>query len=73
MFSEGFVEADGVRLRYVEAGQGPPLVTLLGAGRLRLTPAHDLLARHFHVVAFEMPGAGQSSESRGTLSAPEIA
>ena len=31
----------------MEAGQGTPLVHLHGAGGLRLTRAHDLLARHF--------------------------
>jgi pimeloyl-ACP methyl ester carboxylesterase len=60
MFSEGYVEADGFRIRYMEAGQGTPLVHLHGAGGLRLTPAHDLLSRQFRVVAFEMPGFGQS-------------
>ncbi len=62
-FNEGYVEADGVRIRYMEAGQGAPLVHLHGAGGLRLTPAHDLLARHFRVVVFEMPGFGQSPET----------
>jgi len=42
-FSEGFVEADGFRVRYCEAGQGAPLVHLHGAGGLRLNRAHDLL------------------------------
>ncbi len=72
-FSEGFVEADGFRIRYVEAGQGTPLVHLHGAGGLRLTPAHDLLSRHFRVVAFEMPGFGQSPENTRTWSMPELA
>lgn len=62
-FNEGYVEADGFRIRYMEAGQGAPLVHLHGAGGLRLTPAHDLLCRHFRVVAFEMPGFGQSPET----------
>ena len=41
---------------------------LHGAGGLRLTPAHDLLARRFRVVAFEMPGFGQSPENTQTRS-----
>jgi pimeloyl-ACP methyl ester carboxylesterase len=72
-FSEGFVDADGFRIRYVEAGQGSPLVHLHGAGGLRLTPGHDLLARHFRVVAFEMPGFGLSPENTRTGSMPELA
>jgi pimeloyl-ACP methyl ester carboxylesterase len=65
-FKEGYVEADGFRIRYVEAGHGTPLVHLHGAGGLRLTPAHDLLSRQFRVIAFEMPGFGQSPENTRT-------
>jgi pimeloyl-ACP methyl ester carboxylesterase len=72
-FREGSVEADGFRIRYQEAGQGIPLVHLHGAGGLRLTPAHDLLARRFRVVAFEMPGFGQSPENVRTRTTPELA
>jgi pimeloyl-ACP methyl ester carboxylesterase len=73
MFEEGFVEADGFRIRYMAAGQGVPLVHLHGAGGLRLTPAHDLLSRQFRVIAFEMPGFGQSPENTRTQSMPELA
>ncbi len=72
-FKEGYVEADGFRIRYMEDGHGPPLMHLHGAGGLRLTPGHDLLSRHFRVVAFEMPGFGQSPENTRTESMPELA
>ena len=72
-FVEDYVEADGFRIRYLEAGQGTPLVHLHGAGGLRLTPAHDLLCRRFRVVAFEMPGFGQSAENNRTQNMPELA
>jgi pimeloyl-ACP methyl ester carboxylesterase len=72
-FTEGFVEADGFRIRYMEGGQGAPLVHLHGAGGLRLTPGHDLLSRRFHVVAFEMPGFGTSPENTRTRTMPELA
>jgi pimeloyl-ACP methyl ester carboxylesterase len=72
-FSEGFVEADGFGIRYMEAGNGVPLVHLHGAGGLRLTPGHDLLSRHFRVIALEMPGFGQSPENTRTQSMPELA
>jgi len=62
-FREHHVEADGFRIRYLEAGQGPVLVHLHGAGGLRLSPGHDLLSRHFRVIAFEMPGFGNSAEN----------
>jgi pimeloyl-ACP methyl ester carboxylesterase len=72
-FREGFIEADGFRIRYMEAGNGPALVHLHGAGGLRLSPAHDLLAKQFRVVAFEMPGFGASAENTKTQSMPELA
>jgi pimeloyl-ACP methyl ester carboxylesterase len=56
---ERWIEADGLRIRYVEAGQGAPLVHLRGDGGLHLTPAHELLARHARVVVFDMPDPGQ--------------
>jgi pimeloyl-ACP methyl ester carboxylesterase len=72
-FREGHVEADGFRIRYMEAGDGPPMVHLHGAGGLRLTPGHDLLSGQFRVIAFEMPGFGQSPENTRTQSMPELA
>jgi pimeloyl-ACP methyl ester carboxylesterase len=72
-FREGHVDADGFRIRYVEAGAGVPLVHLHGAGGLRLTPAHELLARRSRVIAFEMPGFGDSPVNTRTESMPELA
>ena len=71
-FAERYVEADAFRIRYWEAGQGPALVHLHGAGGPRLTRAHDLLCRQFRVIAFEMPGFGQSAENTRTRTMPEI-
>jgi pimeloyl-ACP methyl ester carboxylesterase len=73
MFTEGFVEADGFRIRYLEAGQGSPLVHLHGAGGFRLSRAHELLSRQFRVIAFEMPGFGQSPENTVTRDMAELA
>ena len=72
-FREGHVDADGFRIRYMEAGAGAPLVHLHGAGGLRLTPAHALLARQFRVIAFEMPGFGDSPVNTRTETMPEMA
>ena len=63
-FRYGSVNADGFRIRYQEAGEGPTLVHLHGAGGLRLTSAHDLLSRVFRVIAFEMPGFGAVENER---------
>ncbi|HSB60248.1 MAG TPA: alpha/beta fold hydrolase, partial [Vicinamibacteria bacterium] len=72
-FREGHVEADGFRIRYMEAGDGPPLVHLHGAGGLRVTPAHELLSERFRVIAFEMPGFGRSPENTRTRTMAELA
>src|SRR5437764_988077 len=72
-FREGHVDADGFRIRYLEAGDGVPLVHLHGAGGLRLTPAHELLARRCRVVALRMPGFGNSPVNTRTESMPELA
>ena len=72
-FREGFVEADGFRIRYMEEGQGLPLVHLHGAGGMRLTPGHDLLCQHHRVIAFEMPGFGSSPENTRTRTMAELA
>ncbi|HEX9343815.1 MAG TPA: alpha/beta fold hydrolase [Actinomycetota bacterium] len=72
-FSERRVSADGFDLRVLEAGWGPPLVYLHGAGGLHLTSAHDLLAGHHRVVAFELPGFGASPQNSRTASFDELA
>ena len=63
-FVEHHVEADGFRVRYLTAGSGEPLVMLHGAGGIELNPAHDLLAREFHVHVVEMPGFGDEANTR---------
>src|SRR5439155_1130801 len=65
--------ADGFRIRYMESGNGVPLVHLHGAGGLRLTQGHNLLSRHFRVIAFEMPGFGESPQNSRTRNMPELA
>jgi len=72
-FREGFVEADGFCIRFMEAGEGPPLLHLHGAGGLRLTRAHDLLSRQGRVIAFEMPGFGRSPENTRTRTMEDLA
>ena len=59
-FQERYVDADGFRIRYMEAGYGEALVCIHGAGGLRLSRAHDLLSNEFRVIAFELPGFGAS-------------
>ena len=72
-FTERTVEADGFRIRYLEAGQGEPLVWLHGAGGLRRSKAQDLLAAQYRVILFEVPGFGQSPVNERSQSIPDIA
>ena len=61
-FVEGRVEVEGLEVRYLESGQGATLVHLQGGEGLRLTPAHELLARRFRVIALETPSFKASAE-----------
>ncbi|HUA06408.1 MAG TPA: alpha/beta hydrolase [Solirubrobacteraceae bacterium] len=72
-FSERRIRANGFEIRYLEAGDGPALVCLHGAGGLRLTRAHELLAERYRVVAFETPGFGESPVNDVSQSLPELA
>lgn len=72
-FEERYVEADGFRIRYLEAGSGRPLVLLHGAGGLALGRAHALLAERCRVLAFEVPGFGASSVNERSRSMPDLA
>ena len=69
-----FIEVDGVRLHYVERGEGPPVVLLHGnAVSLKDIEASgllgDLAAAH-RVIAFDRPGFGHSSRPRDRLWTP---
>ena len=71
-FTEGFVEADGFRIRYLAAGEGTPLVHLHGAGGPRVSPGHALLSKQRRVIAFEMPGFGRSAENTSSKSTADL-
>jgi pimeloyl-ACP methyl ester carboxylesterase len=73
MFEERTVPADGFDIRYLEAGEGPPLVCLHGAGGLRLSRGHERLAEHHRVIAFETPGFGTSPTNQRSGSLSELA
>jgi pimeloyl-ACP methyl ester carboxylesterase len=72
-FAERSVEADGFRIRYVEAGEGQPVVMLHGAGGLTVGRFHELLAERFRVIAFEVPGFGTSPVNEQSTSMKELA
>ncbi len=58
-----FIEVDGIRLHYVDKGQGTPLVLLHGASSTLLEFTDNLLARlagSHRIIAFDRPGFGYS-------------
>lgn len=63
-----FMEVDGVRLHYLERGQGQPLVLLHGNGTMiqdfDTSGIIDLAAEHYRVIVFDRPGYGHSTRPR---------
>jgi pimeloyl-ACP methyl ester carboxylesterase len=70
-----FVDVDGVRLHYIERGEGPPLVLLHGNGLFsndfELSGLLDKAAEQHHVIAFDRPGFGYSERPSATSWTPE--
>jgi pimeloyl-ACP methyl ester carboxylesterase len=73
IFSEGLVRVDGFEIRYLEAGDGRPLVCFHGAGGLRVSRAHELLADRYRVIAFEAPGFGNSPVNERSTTLADLA
>ena len=58
-----FVEVEGHKIHYVEAGDGPPLVLIHGAFGSVRDYTYDIvgrLAERYRVIAFDRPGLGYS-------------
>jgi pimeloyl-ACP methyl ester carboxylesterase len=75
-FKDGFVEADGFRMRYLEAGtagDGEPLVVLHGGGGVKHYTSHDLLAETHRVILIEAPGFGVSAANERSQSMADLA
>jgi pimeloyl-ACP methyl ester carboxylesterase len=73
-----FIDVDGVRLHYIERGDGPPLVLLHGNGasstELELSGLVDIAAQRYRVIVFDRPGFGYSARPNGRdWTAPEQA
>jgi pimeloyl-ACP methyl ester carboxylesterase len=65
-----FVTVDGVRLHYIERGEGPPVVLVHGnvvtAEDFDTSGVLDLVARRHRVIAFDRPGFGYSDRPHGS-------
>jgi pimeloyl-ACP methyl ester carboxylesterase len=72
-FAERYVEVHGFRIRYLEAGNGEPLVCFHASGGPRLSRGHELLAERHRVVLFETPGFGRSAVNDRSASMAELA
>lgn len=63
-----FIEVDGVRLHYLDRGEGPPLVMLHGnftmSQELALSGLFELAAARYRVIALDRPGYGYSQRPR---------
>lgn len=70
-----FIDVDGVRLHYVERGQGPALVLLHGNGvssvDMEASGLMDRAAQRYRVIAFDRPGFGYSKRPGGREWTPE--
>jgi len=64
-----FMELDGVRVHYLDRGQGTPLVMLHGLGsmiqELRLSGFYELAAARYRLIVPDRPGYGYSTRPRG--------
>jgi pimeloyl-ACP methyl ester carboxylesterase len=71
-----FIEVDGVRLHYLERGEGPPLVMLHENGsmiqELTLSGLFDLTAARYRVIVLDRPGYGHSERPRAKWWGPQL-
>jgi pimeloyl-ACP methyl ester carboxylesterase len=72
-FEERFVEVDGFRIRYLEAGSGESLVCFHASGGPRLSHGHELLAEQRRVILFETPGWGTSALNERSENVADLA
>jgi pimeloyl-ACP methyl ester carboxylesterase len=70
-----FVEVDGVRLHYLERGQGPVLVLIHGNGvygsDFEASGLLERAAEHYRVIVFDRPGFGYSERPRTRIWTPQ--
>src|ERR1700722_16638897 len=70
-----FLEVNGVRLHYVERGEGDPLVLLHGNGSMiedfESSGLIDLAAKNYRVIVFDRPGFGHSDRPRNVVWTPD--
>src|ERR1700728_3761670 len=69
-------EADSVKIRFAEAGQGESETAILTSpwpeSLLAFRKVWDRLAERFHLIAIDLPGFGQSERQLDLLSPPAM-
>jgi pimeloyl-ACP methyl ester carboxylesterase len=62
-----FIDIDGNRIHYVDAGEGPPIVFVHGLGAQLLQFRHPLFDKFdgYRLIALDRPGAGYSVRASG--------
>jgi pimeloyl-ACP methyl ester carboxylesterase len=69
-----FIDIDGVRLHYIEQGQGDPVVLIHGNGTLiqdfTVSGLVDGLSGRHRVIVFDRPGFGYSTRPRSRIWTP---
>jgi pimeloyl-ACP methyl ester carboxylesterase len=70
-----FIEVSGVRIHYVDRGEGEPLVLLHGNGSsiedFETSGLIRLASKQFRVIAFDRPGFGHTPRPTGKVWTPE--
>jgi pimeloyl-ACP methyl ester carboxylesterase len=61
--AERSLQVDGTPLRYLEAGQGSPVVIVEKTGELALSAFASLLAQQFRVVVLELPTSADQEQA----------
>ena len=73
-FKSDYVESNGIKLHYVSAGSGSPIVFVHGFGSTwkMWEPALKAFASAHQVIAIDLPGLGQSEASKTGYSAEAL-
>ena len=71
-----FVTVENIRLHYVEAGSGQPVVFISGgSGKVQdfsLSPLYDLAANNYRVIIIDRPGLGYSEKPADEEATPDV-
>ncbi|MFC2065057.1 alpha/beta fold hydrolase [Chloroflexota bacterium] len=72
---ESYLDVNGIRTRYREAGSGPEVLLIHGLGSYleHLQPTFEALADHCHVISLDLPGFGLSDKPELPYSIPFFA